>query len=268
MIVKELLDAGLLDGDAITCTGETLAAQVRRLSGHTFDKLAADGVVVAYPESFEGGLWNDARTGTRSHARDVGVDDVSWLRALAAHLRTAYDVAPARVYAVGFSNGGQMVIRVIHEAPDLIAGAAVIGSCPPTPDNTLPEIAGLDRHQPMPFLSVHGTKDPIVPFKGGVASLWGFRPRGTVLSAHATARYFAARNGIDAEPLSQRVETGRLAVTVTRYRAEGCAPVDFHAVEKGGHTIPNRDHRAPLILGRTARDLDAGELVADFFGLR
>ena len=30
-IVKELLDAGFLDGDAITCTGETLAEQVRRL---------------------------------------------------------------------------------------------------------------------------------------------------------------------------------------------------------------------------------------------
>ncbi len=31
VIVKELLDAGLLDGSCITCTGETLAAQVKRL---------------------------------------------------------------------------------------------------------------------------------------------------------------------------------------------------------------------------------------------
>jgi dihydroxy-acid dehydratase len=31
VIVKELLDAGLLDGDALTCTGETLSEQVRRL---------------------------------------------------------------------------------------------------------------------------------------------------------------------------------------------------------------------------------------------
>ena len=30
-IVKELLDAGFLDGDAMTCTGETLAEQVGRL---------------------------------------------------------------------------------------------------------------------------------------------------------------------------------------------------------------------------------------------
>jgi dihydroxy-acid dehydratase len=31
VIVKELLDAGFLEGDALTCTGETLAEQVRRL---------------------------------------------------------------------------------------------------------------------------------------------------------------------------------------------------------------------------------------------
>jgi dihydroxy-acid dehydratase len=32
VIVKELLDAGLLDGSTVTCTGETLAEQVRRLA--------------------------------------------------------------------------------------------------------------------------------------------------------------------------------------------------------------------------------------------
>src|SRR3546814_20728332 len=31
VIVRELLDAGLLNGEAMTCTGETLAAQVARL---------------------------------------------------------------------------------------------------------------------------------------------------------------------------------------------------------------------------------------------
>jgi dihydroxy-acid dehydratase len=31
VIVKELLDAGFLDGDALTCTGETLAEQIQRL---------------------------------------------------------------------------------------------------------------------------------------------------------------------------------------------------------------------------------------------
>lgn len=43
VIVRELLDAGLLNGDVLTCTGETLAAQVQRLGAKK-----ADGKVV-YP---------------------------------------------------------------------------------------------------------------------------------------------------------------------------------------------------------------------------
>jgi dihydroxy-acid dehydratase len=54
VIVKELLEAGLIDGDALTCTGETLAEQVRRL-----DPPAPDGDVihpVARPFKDTGGL--------------------------------------------------------------------------------------------------------------------------------------------------------------------------------------------------------------------
>ena len=41
VIVKELLDAGLLNGDMMTCTGETLAEQIARL-----DPPAPDGTVI------------------------------------------------------------------------------------------------------------------------------------------------------------------------------------------------------------------------------
>ena len=54
VIVKELLEAGLLDGEALTCTGETLGEQVRRL-----DPPAPDGDVihpVAKPYKATGGL--------------------------------------------------------------------------------------------------------------------------------------------------------------------------------------------------------------------
>jgi dihydroxy-acid dehydratase len=45
VVVKELLDAGFLDGDCMTCTGETLAEQVRRLA-----PASPDGQVL-YPVS-------------------------------------------------------------------------------------------------------------------------------------------------------------------------------------------------------------------------
>ena len=242
------------------------AARFRELSGHTFDKLVTDGVVVVYAEAY-GGIWNDARLGTRSPARERGLDDVEFLSALVARLCEEYDVPADRVFAAGFSNGGQMVIRLAVQAPDLIAGAAVISSNHPTPENVLLEMADLDRHQPMPMIAINGTRDPIVPFDGGVASLWGSEPRGPVLSSEASAALFAARNGITEPAVSVQVTSGRMATTLTRWRQPGRAPVDFHAIEGGGHTVPNRHRDAPLNLGRTQRDLDAGKLVADFFGL-
>ncbi len=54
VIVRELLEAGLLNGDCMTCTGETLAAQVKRLGAKS-----ADGTVVypvAKPYKPTGGL--------------------------------------------------------------------------------------------------------------------------------------------------------------------------------------------------------------------
>src|SRR5260221_165374 len=54
VIVRELLEAGLLNGDVMTCTGETLAQQVKRLGAKS-----ADGTViypVAKPYKPTGGL--------------------------------------------------------------------------------------------------------------------------------------------------------------------------------------------------------------------
>jgi dihydroxy-acid dehydratase len=54
VIVRELLEAGLLNGDVLTCTGETLAEQVKRLGAKS-----ADGTVVypvAKPYKPTGGL--------------------------------------------------------------------------------------------------------------------------------------------------------------------------------------------------------------------
>jgi polyhydroxybutyrate depolymerase len=89
-----------------------------------------------------------------------------------------------------------------------------------------------------------------------------------VLSSSDSAALFAARNGITAPPFSVQVISGPLATRLTRWRQPGRAPVDFYAIEGGGHTVPNQEQDAPLILGATQRELDAGELVAEFFGIR
>lgn len=260
--------AGLRPGAALVLvfhgsnqTGE----KVRKVSGRSFDALAEAGrAVVAYLDGHKG-HWNDARTSSDFPARREGIDDVAFTEAVIDAVTGTYGVD--RVYAVGYSNGGQLVIRLVHQIPRRIAGAAIIAATQPAPGNfDLPD----EPVTPLPVMLIHGTRDPLVPYDGGVASLWGFRPRGLGRSAPETAEYYAARNGITGAPTSTRLphrpESRRTSVTRTDYRADGKPSVTLFTVEGGGHVIPN-PRKAPRIMGRTTRDLVAAEAVAEFFDL-
>jgi polyhydroxybutyrate depolymerase len=113
----------------------------RAFTGQVFDALAADGAaVVAYLDGYRGN-WNDARRESRFPARLEDVDDVGFARAVIARLAQTHAIDRDRVLAVGYSNGGQMVMRLLHEAPELLAGGVVSrppgrprrASCCPTP---------------------------------------------------------------------------------------------------------------------------------------
>jgi polyhydroxybutyrate depolymerase len=89
------------------------------------------------------------------------VNDVARLEALIYHWRERPEIDPARVYVVGFSNGGFMAHRLACFMDDRLAAIVSIGgagrareeACGPT---TL-----------IAVLEVHGDADPIVAYGGG-----------------------------------------------------------------------------------------------------
>lgn len=229
---------------------------VRSYSGNSFDHLAETGrVAVVYPDGFRK-QWNHNKSAPET------TNDVAFMEALADHFHAQH--GPVPVIVAGFSNGGQLVIRLIHEMPDKIHGAALVGA-------TLPRAGGIpfaDKLQPLPVMLVHGTHDMVVPYggEGWFGSLFG-RQRGP--SAPETAQYFAARNRILAAPtrtvLPHRKESGRTSVTLTRYEQEGTAPVALYTVVGGGHVLPNRRRKAIFIAGRTTQDITVAEALSAFF---
>lgn len=235
-------------------------AGFRSFTHHAFDAFD-ERTAVAYLDGYRRN-WNDARRGSSHPARRADVDDVAFAEAVVKRAGDGRDV-----YAAGFSNGGGMVIRLLHERPDLLAGGVVIGAQQPAPDNfLLPELPVV----PKPVLLFHGTKDRIVPYAGGPMAAWArlaFRASGDLLSSEATAAYFAARNGITAPPVSAPVPSrgGRTTTTRTDYRAEGRAPVTLYTVHGGGHTVPGA-RPSPALMGRTGTDLPATTAITDFFG--
>jgi polyhydroxybutyrate depolymerase len=232
----------------------------RDFTGRIFDGLPA---VVAYLDGYRGN-WNDARRESGFPARRENVDDVAFTRAVIATLRDTHGIDPARVFGVGYSNGGQMVMRLAHETPTPLAGGTVIAATMPVPESFL---LPADRFTPMPMLLVHGTKDPIVRYEGGETP-WltrtVFRVGGRSRSMPDTAAYFASHNGITAAPAITRLPG--TAIETTEYRSPGRPPVALYTVHDGGHTIPG-PRRAPAVVGRTSPDVNTAELISAFFAL-
>jgi polyhydroxybutyrate depolymerase len=245
------------------------ARSIRRFAGFSFDRFAADGkAVVVYPDALRRD-WNGARKAVMMSKKTKTVDDVGFIRALIAHM-VADEADAQRVYAIGFSLGGQMVIRLIHEIPELLAGAAIIGSNQPAPDNFT---ISYDAPAQLPVMTMHGTADPLAPFDGGQVSVHGYLRRGEHLSAPATAAYFAARNGVTTPPTASQLpnigDFGKPSrVTRYDYTADGAAPVRFYAIDGGGHVVPNPRRQPPKwLLGPRTGHLVAADTIAEFFGL-
>ncbi|SER36786.1 polyhydroxybutyrate depolymerase [Lentzea xinjiangensis] len=240
-------------------------AAIRRNTGYGFDVLAdRHGFAVAYPDGYEQG-WNDCRRVAATPARRENVDDAGFVRALVADLHGRHGVDDTRFFAAGYSNGGQMVFRLASEMPDRLAGiAAVSANLPVAEDSSCAPMT-----TSVPVLTMAGTADPISPFRGGEVTIFGFSPRGRVMSADDTARTFVRVNGMTGAPVARALAHRDGATgTVVReavYREPGKAPVVQYTIEGGGHVIPTEHHRYARIMGPTSHDLDAPTAIWDFF---
>ena len=210
----------------------------RNFTGRTFDDMAAArGVRLVYPDGVDR-HFNDTRLALREKTRLLGVDDVGFTRAIADRLGVE------SVHACGYSNGGQMVMRLLHDAPDLLAGAATFAAPMPAANNRVPGL-GTDL-VPTPYLALHGTADDIVQYDGGVAGLDPAHTRGELISARASAEYFAQTNGLGPETHTRYSPLD--GVSVDSWSGE--APVELWSFEGMGHVVP----------------AVAADVVADFFG--
>lgn len=225
---------------------------VRKFSNETFDSLP---FLVVYPDGVEQ-HWNDARLGLDERTRHLAIDDVGFFISLIRHLGTTYGTQ--RVFVAGYSNGGQMVMRLIHEVPKMLSGAATIAANMPAPHNTLPELRNY-RAFPVPYMSIAGTADPFSPFSGGDAGIGHAHRRGDGLSAFDSATYFAARNGISTPPARTTLDD-----TTTCHRWNGKDPVEFLALDGIGHIIPS-GKTYPAFLGPSTTALIAAEEIGRFF---
>lgn len=236
--------------------------RMRRDSGYRFDALAdRDGFLVLYPDGFEG-HWNDCRRAATYSARTLNIDDVGFLSQMIERLQRERAVDPARVFVTGYSNGGQMALRMAAEAPEKVEGVAAIAASLPSAEND----ACKPAQQPKAAMLMNGTLDPINPYAGGRVTLFGFGDRGNVLSAEDSALALARRNGQGGEPRVDKLTApGPIWAQRQRWASDGGPPVELVTVFGGGHLVSQPFYRPPRMLGQVDPQLDGPAEIWRFF---
>jgi len=225
------------------------------------DKVSdAHGFLVAYPDGLDRS-WADGRGDSPSDK--YGVDDVKFISQLIDKLASEHHVDRSRVYATGMSNGGFMSARLACELSNKIAAVAIVAASISTKVS-----AACQPAKPVSVLIFQGTDDPLVPFAGGVLGHNG--ERGLVLSHELAVRRWATLDHCAATPSTQHLaETVRDGTSIDLQAYSDCAggsEVRGYTVQKGGHTWPGGLQYVPeIVVGKTTRNLDASEVLWDFF---
>ena len=239
--------------------GASNARGTIRLTGLS-DKANKEGFVVVYPNG-SGRLasiltWNAGRC--CGYAQQQGVDDVEFVRAVLDDVAKLTPIDPARVFATGISNGGQMAYRLAAEMPDRIAAVAPVAASLEVTLGSTP--------RPVPIVHFHGTNDDHLPFEGGRGrrSIAGV----SFTSVSATINAWVKNNGCRPTPTVQKVPDKVVDGThVERRTYSDCrdkADVVLYVIDGGGHTWPGRVVRE-VLLGTTSLQISATDLMWEFF---
>jgi polyhydroxybutyrate depolymerase len=243
--------------------------RIRTFIGRDLETLADElGVLIVYADGV-GGSWNDCRARALHPAKLARADDVGFVRALAAELAREHGVDPSRIFALGYSNGGHLALRLALEAPEVVRGVAVFGASLPVTG----ELDCVEQGAAVPVMIVHGTADRISPYEGGEAVAPDGTGLGRVRSAEETLVYFGGLAGHTEDPVPQVVVAGEDragAPSVERWSwSEAAGPrVVLYTIHGGGHTVPSPRARFPELVGAIERRFDGLAAAMEFFGLR
>lgn len=237
--------------------GKTTADRLRKTS--RLNELAdKEKFVVVYPNAHKKN-WNDGRTSIGHNANDV-----SFINTLIDNIISSEDVDPARIYAVGISNGGFMSQRLGCELSNKIAAISVIAGAMPTDLELF-----CKPSQPMPVIMFSGTLDKFVPWKGGTSSKG---QGGSFLSPLSTAKWWAINNNCFTQPRREDVvsssSSSKDSTNVTKFVFSGCqhsSNVVLYKIIGGGHTWPSGSAQPRWLVGATSYKIDASMLSWDFF---
>ncbi len=214
--------------------------------------------ILIYPKGIEKN-WNDGRP---TDANQLGVDDVNFFRKLIEKLVSIYSVNEEAIFVTGISNGAFMASRLGCELSDKIkAFASVAGTIEAT---TIAPNCNPDDS--ISALYIHGTLDDFVPIEGGEMT----EGDGGFIISHwdAIAKWNDLNNSSETPTITNLPDIADDGTTIveTKYsNINNGSEVISYVIENGGHTWPGAADGFDFFLGNTSQDMDAKQVIWDFF---
>ena len=240
------------------------AKGMEKISG--FSALAdEEGFVALYPNGM--GLlgflqhWNAGHCCGKAAADDV--DDVGFLLEVIADVQQRLPIDPARIYMVGFSNGGMLAYRFAAEKTGVLAALATVAATAggkASQDQPLWHIP--DPAGPLPLITFHGLSDGAIPAAGGISPDRGGSR--SFLSVSDSVSFWVRNNGCSADPVEREERQGTLRIQSWKACRQN-ADVKLYLIEGWQHVWPGRHYTADLDEDSPLRDFDAAALIWEFF---
>ena len=205
--------------------------------------------------------WNAGHCCGKAQADQI--DDVGFVASAVEDAANRLNVNRARIFMLGFSNGGMFAYRFAAERGEMLAGfaalAASIGSRTP---ETKTEWQIPEPSRALPLLIMHGTADHSVPFHGKKSQRSG-QPR-FYQSVAQSAAFWRSNNGCgDAEPT---LVLSNGAVRLTKWSdCSGNVPVWLYVLQEWEHIWPGPYFTDKLEDPHPLKGFDAAEIIWDFF---
>jgi polyhydroxybutyrate depolymerase len=209
------------------------------------------GFLVAYPDAYDMD-WDDGQSQTNWPVKLQFLDDVAFISALIDHLSEEYTIDPERIYIVGWGAGGDMAFRLACVLPDRLAKVAVVGSL--TWDYHV-SMCG-EQSDPVSLLVLLGAQNLDRPSEGRTVTDDSTGMSLNILSAEATASFWASRAGCDMES----VQTGETPYHLVYDQCEQANSVSIYVFQNIGSNWPRV---GDYTLNQSGIDFSA--LLMDFF---
>ena len=186
------------------------------------------GFILVYPQALPDP--NDGGSTILTHKAPTTVDDIFFVEAMIDTLASQYSIDVNRVYACGYSNGGEFAFELACRLSNRIAAIGVVARSMFI--ETLENCAPI---HPTGILTIHGTKDD---YEGITFAGITFYP-----SLEVVNNYWSNFNNTDATPTIMELPNINTTdgTTVEHYswsNGDGCVTIEHFKVINGGHDWP------------------------------